>query len=276
MAGWNQTVRHLPAGDIDRYDRFGHTCAVGKCEGLPTHATAWDYRTGQRRRVSRMVREVCTKHAEKFAKQHGIEVAGTHERGPSFFAAAVGEMTGVAAPVDFVRVCRGRHGFQWYLERQRTRSASLFATTSQWLAGVPGDADLPDAVRAAERILCQDRLVPDGAWQAAGPEASVRVIPAEKSPKWGDKPWNLAVTRGPDGMWTLTRVLGPQFPPITDELGFHNMSIERALRVANTLLDEQGWLSAGLWTPGDTDPLTVTRLAWHPAQATIHPQGGNQ
>lgn len=36
---WNHRVYQLDPADIDRNDRFGVTCATGKCKTLPTHAT---------------------------------------------------------------------------------------------------------------------------------------------------------------------------------------------------------------------------------------------
>ena len=75
--------------------------------------------------------------------------------------------------------------------------------------------------------------------------------------------------------------LAPQFPTIVNELGFHNMSVERALRAANDLLSRQGWVTLTVWTATAVEPLTLSRQAWHPAQAAtdpsaIRPQGDSQ
>ena len=49
---WGHEVHRLPEATTDHADRFGQTCATGKCVGLPTHATRWNYITGRSGRVS--------------------------------------------------------------------------------------------------------------------------------------------------------------------------------------------------------------------------------
>jgi hypothetical protein len=263
---WNHQVYRLDEPTVDRYDRFGTTCATGKCQHLPTHATRWDYITGRRARVSDTTRNVCTAHAEKFAKKHTLAIGDPRPERSSPVAAAMTAMTG--GTVHRVRVRQVR-GVQWYLEEHRSAS-SLLATSNRWLAGVPRDATLDHAVAEAETLLARtSRLVPAGEWQRRDGAATVEVIPAQQHDLWVEQPWQLIIARDAKGMWQLIRVLDERFAPVVDDLGNHNMTLDRALRVATGLLAEQQWVPfAGDWSTYDDD--TASQDAWHPDQ--VHPE----
>jgi hypothetical protein len=66
--------------------------------------------------------------------------------------------------------------------------------------------------------------------QRTAQEAIVQVIPAHRSEDWIDRPGDLAVVCDDHGMWTVTRTLAVQYAPIVNELGNHNMDLDRALR----------------------------------------------
>jgi hypothetical protein len=260
---WNHQVYRLDEKTIDRYDRFGVTCATGKCRQAPTHATRWDYVTGRSGRVSDATRHVCTVHGEKFAAKHALTIGDPRPERPHAVATAVAAMT--AGTVYQVRV-HNPHGVQWYLEERRSGSG-LLATGNRWLAGVPGDATLDQAVTEAETLLARtNRLVPAGQWQRSDRDASAQVIPAQRHDDWIEQPWDLTVSCDGEGMWTLTRILHDKFAPIVDQLGNHNMRLDRALRVATDLLAADHWVTfSDRWATYNDD--TAGQGAWHPDQA---------
>lgn len=273
MASWTQALLRLTAAEVDYNDRFDVTCATGRCWRLPTHATRWDYVTGQGGRIGQTTRQVCDVHAGKFAAKHDLVAQDAPAEPESAFAAAAAALTGDDAPIDSVCVYK-TYSRQWYLQFRRSTSRSLLSTSNLWLAGVTGDADLAAAIDEANAALAwaYHRLVPVAPWQRTGDtEAVVPVLPAERSPAWACEPWLMTVTCGPDPawkqdhVWKLTRTLDGCFLPLVDDLGFHNMDLERALRCANDLLDRQGWTGIGVW--GYTGPdVTVARRGWHPDQ----------
>lgn len=255
-------VYQLPPHTVDHNDRFGRECATGTCTDLPTMATSWTYTTGRAGRRSQTTREVCTTHARRFAAKHGLVITdGPPPRQPSVFTAAVAAMT--ARPVDRVRVCNPR-GTGWYLDEHHT-GPGLIAGGSRWLAGVTKDATLEEAIAEAQRLLARDRRVPAGPWHRTGDTAEVQIVGAYRADPWRHQPWQLVVSCTPEGMWQLSRSLDERFPPLVDDLGNHHMSLQRALRVATTLLTDQGWTTAG--TPWTTTADTATQTGWHPDQA---------
>lgn len=261
---WNHRVFRLAAQVVDRYDRFGTTCASGRCQHLPTHATWWNYVTGRRGRVSDTTRHVCTEHGERFARTHGLTVGDPQPQQAAPVAAAMAAMTG--GPIHQVRVHRVR-GAQWYLQERRA-GTDLLATSNRWLAGVGGDASLDLAIAEAETLLARThRLVPAESWRVDAGEATAAVIPAQRHDAWFEQPWRLTVSCDDTGMWTLARVLDNRFGPLTDDLGNHRMDLDRALQVATDLLAEQRWVPCAdpAWTVYADD--TAAQDAWHPDQA---------
>jgi hypothetical protein len=268
---WNHEAYRLDEETIDRHERFGATCATGKCQGLPTHATRWDYVTGRAGRLSDTLRHVCTDHGEKFARKHGLTIGDPPPARPSTVATAMAAMTG--GTVHRVRVHHVR-AVQWYLEEHRSGN-SLLATSNRWLAGVPGTATLDQAVAEAETLLARtSRLVPAGDWQRGDHDATVEVIPAQRHEGWIEQPWCLTIARDDEGMWQLTRILDDRFAPIVDDLGNHKMSLARALRVATDMLAAQQWvMCADEWATYDEDTHedgTACQDGWHPDQ--VHPE----
>jgi hypothetical protein len=263
MASFNHRVFRLPDKTIDYNDRFGGTCrATRKCEVLATHLTEYDYVTGRSGRVSDSGKQVCQPHAEKFATKHGVTIEPPRASAPSVMDAAVATMT--PGPPKQVRVHRTRSS-HWYLERR----GGLLAVWSRWLSGTSPDADLDVALVEAERDLANDYTVPAGPWQRDGLEAKVEVIPVWRHDDWFFTSWTLTVACDEEGMWRLTRVLDGRFKAITDRLGRHNMSLDRALKVADELLADEQWVMfGGQWSTFDDN--TAEQGAWHPDQA--HPE----
>jgi hypothetical protein len=263
---WNHQVYRLPEHTVDRHDRFGTTCATGRCQQLPTHAVRWDYVTGRAGRVSDTTRHVCTAHGEGFATKHALTIGDPRPEQPTLVTAAMTAMTG--GTVYRVRVFNSR-GVQWYLQEHQSGN-SLLATSNRWLAGVPGDATLDQAVAEAEAMLARTRrAVPAGPWRHGDHDATADVIPAERHDYWFEQPWQLTVACDGTGMWQLTRSLDDRFAPIVDDLGNHHMSLDRALRVATDLLAAGDWvMCAEQWATYDDG--TASQDAWHPDQ--VHPQ----
>lgn len=259
---WDHQVYRLDEPRVDFNDRFGRTCATGQCVDLATHLIRWQYVTGRAGRVSSTGREVCTGHAEKFAAKHQLTIGDPRRAPASTVAAVFAAITG--GQVHRVRVYNPR-GSGWYLEERRS-GGGLFATSNRWLAGVRADASLDEAVAEAEVLLARtSRLVPAGEWQRGDQDAAVEVIPAQRADGWFDRSWELTVASGADGIWTLTRVLAERFAPIVTSLGDHNMSLDRALRVATDMLAAEGWVPCQEWSTYDND--TASQDGWHPDQA---------
>lgn len=259
---WNHRVYRLDPADIDRNDRFGATCATGKCTTLPTHATGWDYVTGRAGRVSDMTRLVCTAHAEAFSRKHNLTIDEPPPRPgrPAISAAAAGPSTAISVRLHCVR------GRQWYLQQHRI-GGGLLETFSQPLFGIPGIATLDQAIIEAETHLAdRQRVVPVGPWRHGDGEATAEVITAHRHEYWRRRPWRLTVACDADGMWQLTRTLDDRFASITDYLGNHNMSLSRALAAASDLLADERWhMHPDGWV---TCTGNIARQnAWHPDQA---------
>lgn len=265
MASFNHRVCQLPGKTIDYNDRFGVVCrASKKCVELATHLIEYDYVTGRSGRISDAGKQVCQTHAERFATKYSVTMGAPHAPAPSAVAAAMTAMT--PGPPKWVRVHRTRSS-HWYLER--SGGSGLLATWSRWLSGTLPGADLDAALAEAERDLANDYTVPAGPWQRDETEATVQVIPAWRHDDWFFTSWTLTIACGEDGMWRLTRVLDKRFEAITDRLGSHNMSLDRAVKVADELLADERWvLFGGQWSTFDDD--TAEQGAWHPDQA--HPE----
>lgn len=252
---WNHKVCRLDPADVDRNDRFGATCATGKCTNLPTHATRWDYVTGRAGRVSDVTHWVCTAHAETFATKHTLNIADPPPPpGPP--------QTGTAGELEGVRLRSADGGRHWYMELHRSGGDAL---ESLYRRPLFGSTTIAEAIPAAEADLAAMRVVPAGPWQRSDGEATVDVIAAHRHQQWSARPWQLAVTCDASGMWWLTRSLDERFAPITDRLGDHNMSLGRALKAASALLAEQRWATRGWVTSQDN---TARQDGWHPDQAT--------
>lgn len=263
MSSWNHQAFRLPDHVVDRNDRFGVECrAAAKCTDPATHETTYDYTTGRCGRVSDSSKQVCQGHAERFAAKHQVEIQPPRPPAQSAVAAAFAGLTpGVP---DRVRVHRTR-SLQWYLERRSPRSGPL-SVWSSWLGGVPRDGDLDQAISEAELDLAITAMVPTGPWQRGELEAAVEVVEAWRHDDWFFHSWDLAIACDPEGMWRLTRTLDKRFKPIVDNLGNHNMSLERAIKVADELLADGRWLTFGSqWSTFDDG--TAEMGAWHPDQA---------
>jgi hypothetical protein len=261
-SSWNHEVFRLDDPVVDHHDRFGVNCATGKCTNLPVYETTWDYVTGRVGRISPATRQVCADHGEKFAAKHGLTIGDPRTPRTSPVTAAIAAMTG--GTIHTVRVFHSRGG-QWYMEEGQL-GAGMLSGSNRWLSGVRGDATLDQAVVEAETLLAQRRgLVPAGPWQRTEHEATVHVIPAQRSDTWLDKPWELRIACDDEGMWKLTRTLDPSIEVIKNDLGNNNMSLDRALRVAGDILAEAGWvLFSDTWSTYDDD--TAENGGWHPDQ----------
>ncbi len=265
MSSWDHEVYRLPAEVIDRGDRFGAKCGAGKCAELPTHAVRWTYITGRSGRVSYTVRRVCTGHGERFAVKHHLTVGDPRPEQPSQYTAALEAFgLGVAGPVQHVRVYLSRSA-QWYLQKHRA-GGGLLATSNQWLPGVRGAEPLARAIVEAETVLAQTTLVPAAPWQhPTSNEACVDVAPAWRTDGWFFQPWRLRIACNDAGMWQLTRTLDQLFQPQVTDLGDHNMTVERAVKVADDLLQRQRWVPSNSdWSTYPDG--TAEQDAWHPDQ----------
>mgnify|MGYP006170041513 CR=1 FL=1 len=139
------------------------------------------------------------------------------------------------------------------------------ATTNRWMSGVGGDATLDQAIAEAELMLAQARLVPAGPWERGDRAAIAEITAAHRADAWLEYPWKLRIACNDHGMWQLVRTLAEQFRPLVDDLGNHNMTRARAVRVASDLLAAQGWVTfSDRWTifPDGTAELG----GWHPDQ----------
>ena len=147
---WNHRVYRLDPADVDRNDRFGASCATGKCTALPTHATRWDYITGGAGRVSDTERLVCTAHAEAFARKHDLTIGEPPPRPPQpgLLEAPAGPGTAISVRLHCVR------GRQWYLQqhqmpsshalhflRDRLVSTGVLAERPEYLDRIPAWVD---------------------------------------------------------------------------------------------------------------------------------------
>jgi hypothetical protein len=260
---WNHEVHRLDPELIDRYDRFGTTCATGKCQATPTHLTRWNYLTGRGGRASGSTRHVCTAHGEAFARKHDLTIGDAR---PDRSRPTPGATVTIAATAE-VRVHRARAG-QWYLQ-QRRPGADLPATSNRWLSGILPTASLEEAIAEAETLLARDRLAPAADWCRDGAEATADLIDAHRHRRWAERTWRLRIACNSAGMWQLSRSLDDRFGAIVDDLGDHNMSLTRAVHTATALL------AAGQWTlRGDRwsiDGDSATHEAWHRDQVTPAP-----
>ncbi len=262
---WSHHVSRLDEAIVDRNDRFGSTCATGKCTGLPTHAIGWDYVTGRAGRVSYATWHVCTGHGTKFAAKHQLTVLDPQPEQPSAVAAAMQTMVGGEARQ--VRVFRSRHGSTWYVEYRR-EGGGLLSASNRWLSGVRGDASLGEAVVEAEILLAQDLQVPAGGWREDNGEAIAEIAAAYRVEPWASRPWGLRIDRAAAGMWQLTRSLDDRFRPLTNRLGWNNMSLQRAIRVADNELASERWVTTeDQWIAYDDD--TAMQGGWHPDQMEV-------
>jgi hypothetical protein len=295
MGSWGHTIHRLDEATIDRYDRFGERCATGRCTSLPTHATQWSYITGRGGRVSNTLRSVCTVHGHKFAAKHALHIgdpqpprtstiadpqpprtstiADPQPPRTSTIADIVTGLTdyGHTTTIKVVKNCR------WYLEHHSTGS-SWAGFHSTWLAGQLPTATLAEAIAEAERELARHQLVPAGEWTNGGAWATAPVTSAWLTEPWRSQQWTLTVAQQPPteydllagrpGMWTLTRTLDPRFGVTTTDLGWHNMSLLRAVGVATDLLHEQGWytVDGDDWSSTHPDDTVSHHHGWHPDQ----------
>ncbi len=258
MSTWGHHARRLTADEIDRYDRFGDVCgAAPKCQLLATCQISYEYRTGQRGRITISNRRACDGHAGKFAAKHGITIADAPDTEPaSMGIIATAAAAWPAPPTELVTV--RRCGNQWMTTFYSLRG--MTAGTG-WLPSLPADVALAEITQHTETMLAADhRLVPLGPWQLTGDgRARVPVAKAEDVDAWAHHRW--AVTVHLDGsyrpMWVATAMLGPAFKVRTWALGHTNMDRDRALR---TTPGEMGpsW-TLGEWTrTGDTASTTAT------------------
>lgn len=273
-------VHPLDPSTIDVLDRFGETCRIsGTCIATPTHACGWRYVTGRHGRTSSVEKLVCPAHGTKFATKHHLNMGEPQPPRTTALDRAAAGLATIGKPADaliLARVHKPRNNNTWYLEYTSSAGASL-AATYRPLPGTTPTTSLTDAITAAETLLARnDSLVPTGAWECSATEARTTLATAWQVKPWLHHMWTFTVTLRPPteyeqrrfrpGMWTLTRVLDDRFTPAVDELGWHNMTIGRALTVATGLLRTQRWLVADddWWTCDD--PNTVSQHGWHPDQ----------
>lgn len=264
----NFLVHQLHPDTIDHHDRFGRSCATGKCPNVPTHVTYWDYVTGRGGNLATAARQVCSTHAGKFAAKHDLTIEGVRPVPTSMMDRIVAGITGADQPDRTVRVVN-HYGRSWYLE-MRSSGRGGFGVSNRWLCGVPGTATLEEAINEAELVLAQSLAVPAGQWQHAGGWAATTTTAAWKSPAWIDEAWQLHVSCDDKGMWQLTRVLDNRFPPLNTSLGNHNMNLQRALAVADRTLAEQRWRTVGKSWSIHSETAVAHQLGFHPDQTTHH------
>ncbi len=261
---WGHQIRRLADHVVDRADRFGHTCATGKCQGLPIHAVQWNYITGRGGRASYTTRHVCDDHGAKFAAKHNLTIGDPEPERQHPVATAMQAMTSVPGfePRRRVRVHRTAAG-QWYLEQHAT-GAGMFSHGSRWMAGAPTRAPMNQAIAEAELLLAQLTLVPVGEWTLGAAEATVETAPAYHVEPWASRRWLMRVACNDRGMWQLHQVLDTRFPPIVTDLGNHNMTLDRAIGAAGEHITNCGWFLDDAWIVTD-DVAEQTGL--HPDQA---------
>lgn len=278
-------VHLLDPATIDRFDRFGHECSTSRCTALPTHAYGWRYVTGGRGRVSSAEKLVCTNHGIKFAAKHDLTMGVAQPPRTSMMDRVAADLATIGKPAGArirVRVHKSRHG-SWYLGYSCADESSM--GESFWpLTAILPTAALDEAIVEAENYLAWGRqLVPAGPWERTTVDATTTLVDAWQAEPWRSQMWTFTVAlqpqddydqqRGRTGMWTLTRSLHDwiqpitRFQPFTNELGWHNMTLQRAIDTAADLLRAQRWLVVDdEWSTTHPEDAVSYNHGWHPDQ----------
>lgn len=270
-------VNLLDPATIDRFDRFGHECSTSRCTALPTHAYGWSYITGRSGRESSVEKLVCTNHGIKFAAKHDLTMGEARPQRTSMMDRVAADLATIGKHAGTrirVRVHKSRHG-SWYLGYRCVDESSL--GESFWpMVGAHHTATLDESITTAETYLalCKQQ-VPAHEWERSAVDATATFTHAWLVQPWLNQAWSLTVTCHPDqrydrpGMWKLTRELADRFQPITNDLGWNNMTLSRAIVVADQILAADGWSTTHpQWFEHATDEDTriAHQLGWHPDQ----------
>jgi hypothetical protein len=152
--------------EIAANDRRKWRCGTGKCCDRATHLLSYRYFAGRSGRTTEATRRACDRHAERFATQHQLVIAG----------APVPEPPPPPRPPEPLRACvlKDGRGVSWYLQFGGIGRGPIVSGACD--LDVADNATLTDAAAAATSRLVADGVAILDDWDFSPGIATTRVL----------------------------------------------------------------------------------------------------